>query len=482
MNPVKPLWYLSLGTMGAAFLAAFGLFANVASAGGSAQVPQFKVVPDWPKALPNKWLIGQVGGISVDRKDNVWILQRPRTLTNDEAGATEIDPNVMPPTPDVDTYGNSRPQGARSDCCLPAPPVMQFDKNGNLLQAWGGETHDPRWKWLRSEGNQFVSIEFSCSVAGAYGPCEWPATEHGIYVDHNDNVYIAGNGNGGASTDFGASGRGWDGQVLKFAKDGTFLLEVGGAGNTAGNVSNDTDGGMNGTPQLWRPADMEVDAGPNTPSGRDELYIADGYGNNRVVVVDAETGLYLRHWGAYGENPVTGTESGPYIKDQAPARHFRNPTHAVRIAKDGLVYVADRVNDRIQVFNKWKVGDPCTVSTPPKSGECGFVKEFFVETDTLGNGSTWDVDVSADKKQSCLYNPDGENNRVWTLARQTGEILATFGRNGRSAGQFHWVHNLAVDSKGNIYTAEVDTGKRAQKFKQEGPEGCSSRGHGGHKH
>jgi DNA-binding beta-propeller fold protein YncE len=173
--------------------------------------------------------------------------------------------------------------------------------------------------------------------------------------------------------------------------------------------------------------------------------------------------MYKRHWGAYGQNPVDDTAFTGYIKNQAPARHFRNPVHAVRITKDGLVYVADRVNDRIQVFDKTKVGGSCPGgATSP--GQCGFVGEFIVEGDTLLNGSTWDVDVSHDRQQKFLFNADGSNQYIWTLDRKTGDILGKFGRNGRSAGQFHWLHNLAVDSKGNIYTAEVDTGKRVQKF------------------
>jgi DNA-binding beta-propeller fold protein YncE len=196
-----------------------------------------------------------------------------------------------------------------------------------------------------------------------------------------------------------------------------------------------------------------------------ELYIADGYTNHRIIVVDARTGMYKRHWGAYGQNPVSDAPLGGYIKNQAPAPHFRNPVHAVRITDDGLVYVADRTNDRIQVFDKKKVGAACQNPTRAR-GVCGYVGEFFVAPDTLGPGSTWDVDVSSDKKQKFLYNADGSNNYVWTLLRKTGAILGTFGRNGRNAGQFHWVHNLAVDSKGNMYTAEVDTSKRVQKFKQ----------------
>jgi hypothetical protein len=385
--------------------------------------PEYAVDPSWPQPLPHKWLIGQVPGIAVDRDDNVWIVQRPRTLTSDERGASNFEPGVSPVLD-----GAARPQGAISDCCLPAPSVMQFDRKGRLLRAWGGPA-DP---------------EFGVGGPGSKCEepfCQWPNTEHGIYVDHRMNVWLGGQA-GGA--------------VLKFTKDGDFLLQIGRRQPPVRN-SNLTTGGINGTPLLAQPADMEVDPQTN------ELYIADGYTNLRVIVVDAETGLYKRHWGAYGQNPVDDTAFGAYVKNQPPARHFRNPVHAVRITNDGKVYVADRVNDRIQVFDKKTVGGPCPggASAP---GQCGFLGEFFVERDTLGPGSTWDIDVSPDREQKFLFNADGSNNYVWTLLRRTGQILDRFGRNGRNAGQFHWVHNLAVDSKGNIYTAEVDTGKRVQKF------------------
>jgi len=392
--------------------------------------PKYVVDPSWPRPLPHQWLIGQVPGIAVDRDDNVWIVQRPRTLTSDERGASSFEPGAGPVLD-----GAARPQGSISDCCLPAPSVMQFDGKGKLLRAWGGPA-DP---------------EFGVGGPGSKCEepfCQWPNTEHGIYVDHRMNVWLGGQA-GGA--------------VLKFTKDGDFLLQIGRRQPPVRN-SNDTNGGINGTPLLAQPADMEVDPRTN------ELYIADGYTNLRVIVVDAETGMYKRHWGAYGQNPVDDTQDepgagGPYVKNQAPSPNFRNPVHAVRITDDGLVYVADRANDRIQVFEKKKVGMPCQNPTGAR-GVCGFVGEIFVERDTLGPGSTWDVDVSADRDQKFLFNADGSNQYIWTLLRKTGQILDRFGRNGRSAGQFHWVHNLAVDSKGNIYTAEVDTGKRAQKFTQ----------------
>jgi len=357
---------------------------------GKSNAPTFTVDWKWPKALPHRWLVGQVAGVAVDRHDRIWIIQRPRTLTEDEAGA----------------------ETGRSDCCYRAPSVMQFDRDGNLLRAWGGP-NDPGF------------LTTKCVAAQG---CEWPNNEHGIFVDHNDYVWLAGNGGG-------------DHQVLKFTKDGTFVMQIGKAGLTGG--SNATTGGRNGTPLLGNPADIEVDPTNN------EAYISDGYMNKRVLVVDGNTGLYRRHWGAYGRPPndADPTVAGPYVPGQRPTS-FRNPVHCTRIAKDGLVYVCDRVNDRIQVFTRSGV----------------FQKEYFVETDTLGNGSTWVIDLSPDSRQSFLYNPDGENNYVWILERLTGNILSRFGRNGRNAGQFHWVHNLATDSDGNIYTAEVDTGKRAQKF------------------
>lgn len=334
-------------------------------------VPQYEVDPYWP-TLPETENIGQVAGIAVDGQDHVWIIQRPGSFTEDELGAT-LEP-------------------ARSVCCTPMSSVVEFDTDGNVVQQWGGS----------GEGY------------------DWPENEHGIFVDHNDNVWIAGNGDN-------------DHQVLKFSRDGTFLMQIGRPGET---------GGSNDTELLGRPADIEVDPETN------EAYIADGYQNRRVIVFDGESGEYLRHWGAYGKPPADDDELADYDPAAEPADTFRNPVHCVRIAEDGMVYVCDRVNNRIQVFEK----------------DGTFVKEMVFNRETLGNGSIWDLDLSPDESQTYLFNADGENNQVQTIDRSGGEVVGSFGRNGRYAGQFHWIHNLAVDSAGNIYTAEVDTGKRAQKF------------------
>jgi sugar lactone lactonase YvrE len=196
--------------------------------------------------------------------------------------------------------------------------------------------------------------------------------------------------------------------------------------------------------RLGRPADTWLDPAAN------ELYVADGYGNHRVIVFDADTGAYKRHWGAYGHRPTD--EKLSYDPKATPARQFGNPVHCVKLAKDGLVYVCDRQNDRIQVFHK----------------DGTFVTEWFMEKDTRGAGSVWDLALWPDAHQTILFNADGENNEVRLLKRTDGTVLGAFGRSGRQAGQFHWVHNLAIDSKGNLFTTEVDNAKRVQKFVPEG--------------
>ena len=333
--------------------------------------PRFTVDASWPKPLPHNWILGQIGGIAVGPDDHVWVYQRPRTLTDDERGAT-----MNPPW---------------SRCCVPAPSVLEFDVEGNLLGAWGGP------------GSGY----------------DWPESEHGIGVDADGNVWVAGNGKA-------------DHQVLKFTRDGKFLLQIGRANET---------GTSNTTELLGRPALPVVD------SAAGELYVADGYKNRRVIVFDAASGAYKRHWGAYGAAPEDA-DPGAYDPQAPVAKQFRNPVHCVRIAKDGLVYVCDRVNDRYQVFRK----------------DGTFVREVRLDPQTRSMGSVWDIGFSEDSAQKFMYVADGTNNEIHVLLRATGEQVGSFGRGGRQAGQFHWVHAMAVDSRGNVYTGEVDSGKRVQKF------------------
>ena len=224
--------------------------------------------------------------------------------------------------------------------------------------------------------------------------------------------------------------------VLKFTQDGKFLMQIGKRGQSRG--SNDTD-------NLRLPAKTFVDRMAN------EVFVADGYGNHRVIVYDADTGQYKRHWGAYGHKP-DDVNPGNYDPNAPPAQQFRNPVHCAELSTDRLLYVCDRVNDRIQVFKP----------------DGTFVKETFINKETLGSGSVWDIAFSRDAPQTYLYLADGENDRVHILDRQSLELLTTFGDGGRQPGEFYGVHSIATDSKGNIFTTETYRGQRVQKFTYKG--------------
>src|SRR5947207_2860468 len=373
------------------------------------QAPRFEVDPLWPKPLPNKWLLGQTIGVSVDARDHVWIIHRAGSLEPGEVHAT-----TNPPT---------------AQCCAPAPPILEFDAAGNLVGHWGGP------------GNGY----------------DWPDSNHGITVDFRGNVWIGGNGRGSPATAAGrgqpAGGRGQpaagqnrqqdesqtggtqsfnDNMVLKFTQDGKFLMQIGKPKSSKG--SNDIA-------NLRLPAKTFVDKETN------ELYVADGYGNHRVIVFDADSGAYKRHWGAYGNKP-DDSNPGPYKPDDPPAKQFRNPVHCVELANDGNLYVCDRTNDRVQVFKK----------------DGTYLKETFIMKNTLGDGAVFDIALSKDPQQRYLYIADGSNMKIHVLQRETMETLTTFGDGGRQPGQFYAVHSIATDSKGNIFTTETYRGQRVQKF------------------
>ena len=367
------------------------------------QAPRFEVDPLWPKPLPNHWLLGQTIGVSVDDKDHIWVIHRAGSLEQGELHATTNPPIAQ--------------------CCAPAPPVLNYDQEGNLLASWGG----------RGEGY------------------DWHESNHGITIDYKGNVWIGGNGVG---TPPGARGRGARGargeqvqneeqagaaigytndtMILKFTQAGKFLMQIGKPGQSKG--SNDVE-------NLRRPAKIFVDKQTN------EVYVADGYGNHRVIVYDADTGKYKRHWGAYGNKP-DDTNLGPYNPDAPPVQQFRNPVHCAELSVDRLLYVCDRANDRVQVFKP----------------DGTFVKEGFVNKRTLGSGSAWDIAFSRDAQQKYLYLTDGENDRVHILDRDSLQVLTTFGEGGRQPGEFYGVHSIATDSKGNIYTGETYRGQRVQRF------------------
>ncbi len=348
--------------------AAFSLLPRTASAG---EVPAFAVDASWPKQLPNNWIMGQVGGITVDGQGHIWVIQRPRSLNDAEKYAT-----LNPP---------------RGKCCVPAPPVLEFDVEGNLLRSWGGP-------------------------GAGY---EWVGREHGIEVDDRGFVWIGGN----ADT---------DSELLKFTLDGKYVGQI-------GKVAQRTN--SNDPTQLGRPAEVAIDKDAN------EMYVADGYGNRRVIVYDATSHAFKRLWGAYGHTP--NDDKQPPYDPAAPAeQQFGGPVHCIKIAGDGLVYVCDRSQNRVQVFKK----------------DGTFVKEWFYEKNSRGDGATFDLALWPDPKQTYLLNADGTNNEIRIIKRDDGSVVGTFGHSGRNAGQFLLLHVMAIDKLGNVYTGEVE-GKRIQKFK-----------------
>ncbi|HKD08231.1 MAG TPA: hypothetical protein VKB79_20185 [Bryobacteraceae bacterium] len=434
----------------------------VYNASPNGKTPGFAVDPAWPKPLPHNWMLGQVGGLYVDRHDHIWVYNRPRTMTTEDAGLEDAVPGAKDAHGEpIDGIGHVRAHGPVADCCKAAPSVLEFDTDGKLLRAWGGPS-DPGF------------IGGKCKAEAG---CIWPNSEHGIYVDQNDNVWLSGNSaNVGAKIPWTTNSQGGDGFVLKFDRDGNFKLRIG--GTPKGPNSNDTNGGINGTPVLYQAADMVVDPATN------RLYVADGYGNRRVLIVDADTGKYIGHFGAYGNNPVddAGAKAkGAWIQDfekgdKKPA-FFRNPVHCVKIANDGRMYVCDRGNDRIQVFDKKDpaLGKACS-NPSGEPGKCGFLAEQRISEHTNIIGTAVSMSFSADPAQSCLYVGDNANMTVYILNRANLQELGRLGRAGRMTGDFHYLHQVSVDSKGNLYTAEVDTAKRIQKFVRFGATGCSGTG------
>jgi len=301
-----------------------------------------------------------------------------------------------------------RPRSVRTDQKeMAAPPVLEFDAAGVFVQGWGGP----------GEGYDWVEIE------------------HGIYVDPKGYVWIGGNGK-------------TDHHLLKFTKAGKFVMQIGSKGESKGN---------NDTRNVNMAADTFVHARTN------ELFVADGYGNKRIVVFDADTGAFKRMWGAFGKEPSDAKAAKPKVPEASriPAMYdtgpgpdqFDPPVHAARVSNDDLVYVSDRGGKRVQVFTL----------------EGQFVAQAFIdrwcEAPHCGNGQTVaSTAFSHDPEQRFLYVASRSPARIWVLDRKTLQPLDSFGRPGVAPGEFYVLHHMNTDSKGNLYTTEVQDGKRAQKF------------------
>jgi len=369
----------------------------------SGEMPVFEKDNSWPK-IPNNWVLGAVPAVATDRRDHVWILHRPLLV----------------------------PEAQRAQA---APPVLEFDDKGKFVRAWGGPSQ-------------------------AY---EWPSNEHGITVDYKNNIWISGNNP-------------TDDMLLKFTIDGKFIAQFGKRGASTGNAD---------TVNVNRPADLFVYPKTN------ELFVADGYGNRRLIVFDADTGKFKRMWGAFGNPPDTNPPAGapgaargrgdgaargagapagagdqarggggggrgrgaPNFDTEGPGPDtFTNPVHAVKVSNDGLVYVGDRGNRRIQVFTL----------------DGKFVTQAWVNRAGPGGSSTAGLAFSPDSAQRFLYNASFGDARIAVLDRKSLQVLYQFGVRGTEPSQIVNAHLIAVNSKGDIYVGEVMPGNRAHRFAYKG--------------
>ena len=361
---------------------------------GAQAPPTYEVDPLWPKPLPNHWLLGSVTGVAVDAQDHIWVVHRGY---DSMTARTEIGAATNPKTAD--------------ECCVPAPPVLEFDAAGTLLNHWGGP--GDKYDWPVSPGG--IAVDAQSVWIAAAGPPEIPGSANAT----------AGRGRaGGGATTTTAAGRGTatppkpqDAHVLKFSRKGEFLLQIGKAGTPGGNDSQTA---------LDRPAAVAIDAAAK------EVYVADGFVNHRIAVFDATTGAFKRQWG--GSDGEFKTVS------------------CVEIARDGTVYVCDRGNNRVQAFDR--------------TGR--FLKQGIVAKETRGTGSVWDVALSNDPQQRFLFVADGHDQKIFVLRRDTLETVVSFGDGGRYPGTFYSVGSVAVDSRGSLYTGETLEGKRVQKFLPKG--------------
>jgi DNA-binding beta-propeller fold protein YncE len=373
------LWALGLGLAIATVPTLSNRDAQAQSSSTAKRFPIFEVDASWPPKLPNNWVLGQTPGVAIDSHDHIWVLHRPRTV----------------------------PDAQRAQA---APPLLEFDGDGKFLRAWGGP------------GSGF----------------DWPDSEHGVFVDDKDNVWI-----GGSSPTSTSLTKRSDDMLLKFTRDGKFLQQIGGPDKSGGNAD---------TKSVNKPADAFVHSKSN------ELYVADGYGNRRVMVLDANTGAFKRMWGAFGNAPVDAQPAGAGrgaasfdIEGPGP-QQFGGPVHAVKVSNDDQVYVADRQNRRLQVF----------------SPQGKFISQTFINRTGPANGSVAGIAFSPDRAQQFMYLADYGNSHIVVMDRTSLTILYQFGTRSAAAGDFQGVHHLAANSKGDLVAVEVAPGNRIQRFRFKG--------------
>ncbi len=376
-----------------AVLVGSALWLALPDAQNGPQGPRYRVDPYWPKPLPivtdreglsHQWVTGMVGASCIDSHDHIITVNRG-FLRN----------GLLPQ------------EGSQS---IPSPPVMLYDPAGNVADSWGDPTLTP-------EGAATVL----------------PHGIHGCFADYMDNIWIAGNS---------------DGVVQKWAHDGSrMLLQIGTKGlcdgpptlsprsphPTCGEPGNNTSQTL-----LNAPADIAVDPSVDPVTGeRGSVYIADGYGNHRIVVFDS-AGNYLRQWGS------AGSGEGQFVE-----RGGGHP-HCVVLGNDGLVYTCDRGQNRIQVFDREGTLQRVIAIDPPDY--------------PMATLRATDIELSRDEQQTFMFVVDLGSNRIWILERESGVLVGSIGGSGHMAGEFTFPHTIVTDSEGNIYAAETIGGRRNQKF------------------
>jgi hypothetical protein len=383
--------------------------------------PKLKFDPDWPKPLPNKWKLGGVTGLAVDKDDNVWVLDRPNDLTDIELEA-EI---------------------GVADCCVRPPSMIHFDKQGNVI----GSFDAPQGHGMAVDRQGFVYI--GQDTVRKYDP------KTGKVVAEVPRTPDRPPGGGGANAEGGGAapanrtpGRGGRGPVAGF------ITQPGGRGGQPDPAA--------AAAREKAIAEFRAKYPPTTPmivQGLEEirldepareLYAADSYLGGRVMVFDLDTFKFKRGWGAYGhklEEITTNDADRAYTPGGPMPKEFRGHL-TLNISNDGMVYAADRNANRIHVTTK----------------QGKFLKEFIVAPKTGVGGSTGGVMFSPDKQQRLLYISDLTNNHIWFLNRDDGKIIGQMGSMGENGGQFFGLHMIAVDSKGIVYTGEVFAGERVQRF------------------
>ena len=382
-------------------------------------VPKFKFDPDWPKPLPNKWKLGGVTGLAVDKDDNVWVLNRPNDLTD-----IELEAELNPPL---------------ADCCMRPPAMIHLDKNGNVI----GSFDAPQGHGMAVDSKGFVYI--GQNTVRKYDPKTGkvvgvvpraPETETGGTAGASEPVLPP-----------HTPGRGSAGPVAGF------ITPPGGRAQPNAAATAAREAAIAAFRAKYPPTTPMIVGGLEEirlDEPAHELYAADNYLGGRVMVFDLDTLKFKRGWGAYGHalsEISTKDADRAYTPGGPMPKEFRGHL-TLNISNDGLVYAADRNANRIHVTTK----------------QGKFVKEFILAPMTGVGGSAGGVMFSPDKQQRLLYISDLTNNHIWFLNREDGKVVGQMGSMGENGGQFYGLHMIAVDSKGTIYTGEVFAGERVQRF------------------